>query len=71
MAQQPAIKPLTAIIGLVVLAAGIVATVAMLRNDPFGARQTVEPVEPIDETLIGYEQTAEIETGLNDVRRWR
>ena len=68
MAQQPAVKPLTAIVGLVVLAAGVVATVAVLRSDPYGQRHTVESIEPIDESLIGYEQTAEIETGLNDVR---
>jgi hypothetical protein len=68
MTQQPALKPWTFVVGLIVLAAVVGGALAVLRSDPYGERQTVDLPEAIDEALIGYAQTREIKTGLTDVR---
>lgn len=50
---------------LLIVALGVlVAAWAVFRVDPWGEGRTVEPIPPIDETLIGYAEAEQWATGL-------
>ncbi len=50
---------------LLIVALGVFAAAwAVFRVDPWGEGRTVEPIPPIDESLIGYSESAQWPTGL-------
>lgn len=58
-------RPSTSWAILLIVALGVFAAAwAVFRVDPWGEGRTVEPIPPIDESLIGYSESAQWPTGV-------
>jgi hypothetical protein len=66
--RQPALQPLSLIVGSIVAAAIVAGVVVLWRGNPWGDRATVPTAEPLDPKWIGYEQVLEIPLPLREVQ---